>query len=125
MSAESAYPPKEESHDQASEVSHAWHHFRENAYFFTGFLALVLAAVVQFELAGQENYYWIFALGLLRFSLIGYFLFSLVRPFSLIVATILFTILFFGGMILLSMWGSTLPGMGNPIVIHSEPHTHG
>jgi hypothetical protein len=105
------------AHTHAEEVHHAWHHFRENAYFFAGFLALVLCAVVQFELSGQTNYWWIFGLGSLRFALIGFFLFSLVRPFSLVVGTILFTILFFGGMVFLSIWDSQL---GDPIVIKSE-----
>jgi lysylphosphatidylglycerol synthetase-like protein (DUF2156 family) len=108
------------AHDHATEVRHAWLHFRENAFFFAGFLSLILAAVIQFEMSGETNYYWIFALGLARFALIGFFMFSLVRPFSLVVATILFTILFFGGMIYFSMWGSRLPGVGDPIIIHSE-----
>ncbi len=70
-------------HDQAAEVAHAWHHFGEYALFFAGFLSLVLAAVAQYELSAQENYYWIFFLGSLRFGLIGFFLFTLVRPLFL------------------------------------------
>jgi hypothetical protein len=112
------------AHSHEEEVRHAWHHFRENAYFFAGFLSLVLLAVVQFETAGQTNYYWIFALGAARFGLIGFFMFSLVRPFSLIVATFLFTILFFGGMIYLSMWDSELPHMGDRIPTPAEPAQH-
>jgi lysylphosphatidylglycerol synthetase-like protein (DUF2156 family) len=108
------------AHDHATEVRHAWHHFRENAYFFAGFLSLILAAVVQFESSGQTNYYWIFALGAARFALIAFFMFSLVRPFSLVVATFLFTILFFGGMVYLSIWDSQLPYLGNPIPVHDH-----
>ena len=109
-----------DAHDHATEVRHAWHHFRENAFFFAGFLSLVLLAVVQFELSAQTNYWWIFGLGALRFGLIGFFMFSLVRQFSFVVATILFTILFFGGMIYFSIWGSRLPYLGDPIVMKSE-----
>jgi lysylphosphatidylglycerol synthetase-like protein (DUF2156 family) len=111
------------AHDHEAEVKHAWLHFRENAFFFAGFLSLILAAVAQYELAAQTNYYWIFGLGALRFGLIGFFMFSLVRPFSLIVATFLFTILFFGGMIYLSIWGSRLPYLGDPIRMNSEKVT--
>jgi hypothetical protein len=107
-------------HGHAEEVHPAWLHFRENAFFFAGFLALILCAVVQFEMSGQTNYWWIFGLGTLRFGLIGFFLFSLVRPFSLVVGTILFTVLFFGGMVFLSTWDSTLPHIGDPIKIKSE-----
>jgi hypothetical protein len=58
-------------HDHATEVKHAWEHFRENAYFFAGFLSLVLCAVLQFEVSPGHNFYWIFALGAARFALIG------------------------------------------------------
>jgi lysylphosphatidylglycerol synthetase-like protein (DUF2156 family) len=108
------------AHSHEEEVHHAWLHFRENAIFFAGFLCLILAAVAQFELSGQTNYWWIFGLGAARFALIGFFMFSLVRPFSLIVATFLFTILFFGGMVYLSMWGSQVPKIGDPIIIRTE-----
>jgi hypothetical protein len=109
-----------ETHDPQAEVAHAWEHFRENALFFAGFLSLVLAAVVQFELSAERDFRWIFFLGALRFALIGFFMFSLVKKFSLIVATFLFTILFFGGMVYLSMWGSAVPHVGDPIIIRTE-----
>jgi hypothetical protein len=108
------------AHDPQAEVAHAWEHFRENALFFGGFLSLVLAAVVQFELSAERDFRWIFFLGALRFGLIGFFMFSLVKKFSLIVATFLFTILFFGGMVYLSMWGSAVPHVGDPIIIRTE-----
>jgi hypothetical protein len=117
------HPPETHAaaaHDQQSEVAHAWEHFRENAFFFAGFLSLVLAAVVQFELSAERDFRWIFFLGALRFGLIGFFMFSLVKQFSLIVATFLFTILFFGGMVYLSMWGSQVPHVGDPIIIRTE-----
>ena len=107
-------------HDHATEVKHAWAHFRENAYFFAGFLALIFAAVLQFEVSTGQNYWWIFFLGALRFGLIGFFLFSLVRPFSLVVATFIFTVFFFVGMFMLSMWDSTLPKIGNPITLPGD-----
>jgi len=109
-------------HDHATEVRHAWLHFRENAYFFAGFLSLVLAAVLQFELSPGHNYYWIFGLGALRFGLIGFFMFTLVRPFSLIVATFVFSTVFLAGMVYLSMWDSTLPKVGDPIRIVAPAH---
>ena len=121
MSTEHAPDPHARpAHDQAAEVEHAWHHFRENAIFFAGFLSLVLAAVVQFEFSAEKDYRWIFFLGALRFGLIGFFMYSLVKKFSLIVATFIFTILFFGGMVYLSMWGSQVPHVGDPIKLNTE-----
>jgi hypothetical protein len=114
-------PAHTDVHDHETEVKHAWAHFRENAWFFAGFLALVLAAVLQFEVTPGRNFYWIFALGAARFAFIGFFMFTLVRQFSLVVATFLFTVLFFGGMIFLSMWDSTLPSIGNPITLPVHP----
>jgi hypothetical protein len=113
-------------HDHATEVKHAWAHFRENAYFFAGFLALVLAAVLQFETSPGHNVYVILLLAAARFGLIGFFMFSLVRPFSLVIATFLFTIFFFGGMVWLSLWDSEIkPGViGDPIrlPVHQQQH---
>jgi hypothetical protein len=108
------------AHDQEAEVAHAWEHFRENAVFFAGFLCLVVAAVVQFEFSAEKNFYWIFFLGALRFTLIGFFMYSLVKKFSLIVATFIFTVLFFIGMVYFSMWGSQVPHVGDPIIIRTE-----
>jgi lysylphosphatidylglycerol synthetase-like protein (DUF2156 family) len=108
------------AHSHEEEVHHAWLHFRENALFFAGFLCLILAAVVQFELSAEKDFRWIFFLGALRVGLIGFFMFSLVKQFSLIVATFLFTVLFLGGMIYLSMWGSQVPHVGDPIIIRTE-----
>jgi hypothetical protein len=113
-------------HDHATEVKHAWAHFRENAYFFAGFLCLVLAAVVQFEMSSSDNFWWIFVLGGARFALIGAFLFSLVRPFSFVVAAICFTVFFFGGMVYLSLWDSDIqPGkIGDPIQLPVRQQQH-
>ena len=108
-------------HDHATEVKHAWHHFWENLWFFVTFLTLILFAVLNFEVSPGNNYWFIFGLGAARCALIGFFMFSLVRPFSLIVAAFAFTILFFGGMVWLSMWDSTLPKVGDPIEIHHLP----
>jgi hypothetical protein len=104
-------------HDHATEVKHAWAHFRENFWFFAAFLTLILFAVLNFEVSPGNNYWWIFALGAARFALIGFFMFSLVRPFSFVVAAFVFTILFFGGMVWLSMWDSMLPHVGDPILL--------
>ena len=115
MDTEHANPSPADLHD--NEVKHAWHHFWENLWFFAGFLSLVLFAVIQFETSSGNNFYWIFALGAARFALIGFFMFTLVRPFSFIVAAFLFTALFFGGMVWLSMWDSMLPHVGDPILL--------
>jgi hypothetical protein len=117
-------PSTHDVHDHDTEVKHAWHHFRENAIFFAGFLCLILAAVLQFEFASGRNFYWIFALGAARFALIGVFMYSLVRQFSLIVRTFIFTVFFFTGMVFLSMWDSTLPKIGNPITLPVHPAQH-
>ena len=105
------------AHDHETEVKHAWAHFRENLWFFVAFLTLILFAVANFELSPSNNYWAILGLGALRFGLIGFFLFSLVRPFSFVVAAILFTILFFGGMVFLSLWDSPIQTkyIGDPI----------
>ena len=113
-------------HDHETEVKHAWAHFRENAWFFAAFLTLILFAVVNFEVSPGNNYWWILGLGAARFGLIGFFMFSLVRPFSLIVATFLFTVLFFGGMIALSLWDSPIQPnyIGDPIMIRNASTHH-
>jgi hypothetical protein len=110
-------------HDHATEIRHAWAHFWENLWFFVAFLTLILLAVVNFEISPANNYWAIIGLGALRFGLIGFFLFSLVRPFSLVVATILFTVFFFGGMITLSLWGSPIQPnyIGDPIRLPVPP----
>lgn len=118
--AEHLEPSHPEVHDQATEVKHAWAHFRENLWFFVAFLTLILFAVLNFEVSPGNNYWWIFCLGAARFGLIGFFMFSLIRPFSFVVAAFAFTILFFGGMVWLSMWDSMLPHVGDPILL--PPH---
>ncbi len=104
-------------HSHEEEVKHAWAHFRENYRFFACFLALILLAVANFEFSSTNNYWVILGLAMARFALIGYFMFSLVRPFSLVIATFVFTVFFFGGMVWLSLWDSEIkPGViGDPI----------
>jgi hypothetical protein len=112
-------------HDHATEVRHAWAHFRENFWFFVAFLTLILLAVLNFEVSPANNYWAILGLGALRFGLIGFFMFSLVRPFSFIIAAFLFTILFFGGMIFLSLWDSTITNyIGDPIQLPAKMQQH-
>ena len=110
-------------HDLAEEARHARHHAVENNWFFGGFFCLVGAAVLTYEFT--PNSFWaILLLGALRFGFIGVFLFSLVRPFGLVVRSIAFTVFFFLMMIYLSMWGSFLPKVGDPIVLPHVPTHH-
>jgi hypothetical protein len=110
------------AHDPAAEAAHARHHAVENNWFFLAFFSLVGLAVLCYEFTGN-NWWSIFLLGAARFALIAVFIFSLIRPFSFVVAALAFTILFFGGMVYFSMWGSTLSKVGDPIIISSEsPH---
>jgi hypothetical protein len=110
-------------HDSAEELAHAQRHAIENIWFFAGFFGLILLAVASYELT--PNHLWeILILAALRAGLIAGFFAWLLSSFSFMVRTIIFTVFFLGGMILLSMWDSTLPGIGNPIVIHNTDHPH-
>jgi len=112
------------AHDQATEVAHAWHHFWENARFFACFLSVILltvfAANVNFGPRGNA-----IAIGIcatLRSGLIAYFMASLFKGYSLIFRTFFFTVIFFIGMVFLSLWDSPLPTIGNPISLPPPHH---
>jgi hypothetical protein len=107
------------AHDPVAEVAHARHHAVENNWFFLAFFSLVGLAVLSYEFSA--NSWWaIFFLGFLRFTLIATFLFSLIRRFTFVVAALVFTVLFLGGMVYLSMWSSTLAKVGDPITITTD-----
>jgi len=110
------------AHDQAAEVAHAWEHFWENARFFAGFLTVILLTVAAFNVnfGPTGNVVAIIVLAALRSGLIAYFMASLFKNFSFIFRTFVFTVLFFIGMVFLSVWDSPLPHVGNPIVIRSH-----
>jgi hypothetical protein len=110
------------AHDLAAEAEHARHHAVENNWFFLAFFSIVGLAVLTYEFTA--NSWWaIFFLGALRFTLIAIFLFSLTKKFSFVVTSFIFTVLFLGGMIYLSMWSSTLKKVGDPIVITNDHPT--
>lgn len=109
-SADAALP----AHDQAEEVAHAWHHLWLNARFFAAFFSLILITVAFFyvDISTTGNLVATLLLSAARAALIAFFLTSMVRPFNLVVSTLIFTVLFFIGMIGLSLWA-----MGDPIVL--------
>jgi hypothetical protein len=111
------------AHDQAAEVAHAWHHFRENAFFFAGFLTIILLTVTAFNInfGPTGNVAAIAVLAVLRCSLIAYFLASLFKNFTFVFRTLIFTAIFFIGMVFLSLWDSSLPRFGNPITNRNDP----
>lgn len=111
------------AHDQATEVAHAWHHFRENAKFFAGFLTIILLTVFAFNInfGPTGNMVAIFVLATLRSGLIAYFLASLFKNFTFVFRTLIFTAIFFIGMVFLSIWDSPLPNIGNPIANRNDP----
>ncbi len=125
MSADSTDHPEEipHAHDQATEVAHAWHHFRENAKFFAGFLSIILLTVFASNIHFDPpwNTVVILVLAALRSGLIAIFLASLFKNFSFVFRTLTFTAIFLFFMILLSMWDSTLPNVGNPITLPKLP----
>jgi len=110
------------AHDQATEVAHAWHHFYENAKFFAGFLTIILLTVAAFNInfGPRGNVIAIFIFAALRSGLIAYFMASLFKSYSLIFKTFFFTIIFFAGMIFLSLWDSPIPHIGNPIALPAD-----
>jgi hypothetical protein len=101
-------------HDLATEAQHAREHARENNWFFLGFFILVGIAVLSYEFTANQP--WEIALlAVARCGYIGFFMFMLFRRFNYIFAAFLFTALFFIGMVFLSWWDSTVPGIGDPI----------
>jgi len=98
--------------------------FWENARFFACFLSVILltvfAANVNFGPRGNA-----IAIGIcatLRSGLIAYFMASLFKGYSLIFRTFFFTVIFFIGMVFLSLWDSPLPTIGNPISLPPPHH---
>jgi hypothetical protein len=113
-------------HDLAAEAQHARDHAKENNLFFAGFFFLVLIAVIAYEFRGTDPL-TIAVLAVLRCSYIAFFMFMLFRRFNYIFAAFLFTALFLAGMVFLSWWDSTIPGIGDPIEIRSDAkstHAH-
>jgi hypothetical protein len=106
-------------HDLATEAQHARDHARENNWFFLGFFILVGVAVISYEFTANKP--WEIALlAIARCGFIGFFMFMLFRRFNYVFAAFLFTALFFIGMVFLSWWDSTVPGIGDPIAIQSD-----
>ena len=115
---------QEQPHDHASEVAHAWDHFRENVKFFACFLGVILLTVLAFNINfGSWNTPVTLVLAALRSGLIAYFLASLFKDFSFVFRTLIFTAIFLGGMIFLSLWDSQVRGIGNPIKDKAHPET--
>jgi hypothetical protein len=108
-------------HDLAVEAQHAREHARENNFFFLGFFCLVGLAVISYEFQGT-NAWSIGILAVLRCGYIGFFMFMLFKRFNYIVTAFLFTLLFFAGMVFLSWWDSTVPGIGDPITDRNDVH---
>jgi ABC-type antimicrobial peptide transport system permease subunit len=114
-----------EEHDHETDVAHAWHHFRENAYFFAGFLSIILLTVFAFNVNfGPYNLAVTLVLAAIRSALIAYFLSTLFKNFTLVFRTLFFTAIFLGGMIWLSLWDSTVKAgtVGNPIMLPEKFH---
>ena len=111
-------------HDQASEVAHAWEHFRENLFFFGGlFFPVILLTVIAFNVDfGSWNKPVTYLLAAARSGLIAYFLSHLFKEYSFVFRTLFFTTIFLAAMIFLSLWDSEVHGIGNPIkdVVHPE-----
>ena len=103
------------AHDPAEEIAHAKQHAVENIWFFAGFFTLILFAVANYELSSANNYWIIFPLGMARVVLIAFFFNWLLSSFSLVIRTLAFTVFFFGGMVVLSIWDSPLSKYGDPI----------
>ena len=101
-------------HDLAAEAQHAREHARENNLFFLGFFCLVGIAVLSYEFTANKPWE-IAALAVARCSYIAFFMFMLFRRFNYIFAAFTFTLLFVIGMVFLSWWDSTVPGIGDPI----------
>jgi hypothetical protein len=110
-------------HDQAAEVAHAWKDLYRDIKIFACFLTIILLTVLSFNinLGSPWNLVVAFIFGGARLLVIAYFFICLVGSFSFLVRTVIFTAIFFAGMVYLSMWGSMLPHVGDPIEL---PKTH-
>ena len=102
-------------HDLEVEAQHAREHARENNWFFLGFFCLVGIAVLSYEFT-SNNPWEIALLAIARSGYIAFFMFMLFRRFNYIFAAFAFTLLFVIGMVFLSWWDSTVPGIGDPIM---------
>ena len=111
------------AHDQAAEVAHAWHHFRDNVKFFACFLGVILLTVAasEFNFGPHWNIVAIFFFAAARCALIAFFMSTLFKPFSFVTWTFSFCALFLAGMIFLSWWDSELKGIGDPIKDRRNP----
>ena len=108
------------AHDLAHEAEHARHHAKDNIKFFAGFFALILCAVGSYELTPNSTWQ-IMLLGAGRVALMAGFFVWLIGHFSFVVRTFIFTVLFFGGMVILSIWDSTIPKYGDPMANRTPP----
>jgi hypothetical protein len=110
-------------HDQAAEVAHAWKDLRRDIKIFACFFGIILLTVLSFNINFGPTGNLIAALffAAARAAMIAYFFLCLIGTFSFVVRTIIFTAVFFAGMVFLSMWDSFLPHIGNPIKL---PDTH-
>jgi len=112
--------PVAHAFDSPEEVAHAKHHALQNIFWFIGFFSLILLTVANYYVSPANNYYAILALAAARSLVIAFFLHWLFASFPLVFRTLLFTIVFFGGMVFLSWWDSTLPHIGDPIAIPGQ-----
>jgi hypothetical protein len=110
--------------DSPEEVAHAKKHALQNIGFFAFFLTLILIAVFNYEFYGVENTWIILLLAATRVALITVFFAWLFGHFSFVIKTFVFAIFFLLGMIFLSMWDSTLPTFGNPILRNGSSDQH-
>lgn len=107
--------PRIESKEE--DVDHARHHLRQNIRVFGALLFLILLNVITYSFQIGTNYLIIFyILAGLRAGVMFWFLVSLVRPFSLVLAVIVFTVGFFAGMVGLTIWCE-----GDPILLPGQP----
>jgi hypothetical protein len=103
-------------HDPAAEIAHAKEHAAHNIIWFAGFFTIVLFAVANYYCFGVTDHVGILFLAGLRSLLIACFFAYLIRHFSFVLRTFVFTFIFFLGMIFLSMWDSVVPTFGDPIM---------
>src|ERR1700735_4899254 len=89
------------AHDHAAEVAHAWKDLYRDIKIFACFLSIILLTVLSFSINFPPpwNTVCIFFFAFLRLAVIGYFFLCLVGTFSFLVRTIIFTALFFAGMV--------------------------
>lgn len=125
MSADPAHTSEEtpHAHDQEAEVAHAWEHFHENWKFFLCFFGVVVLTVITWSINFGPNWnvFFVFLTAAMRCGLIAYFMAHLFRSFTFVTRTFVFCAIFLAGMIFLSWWDSSIPGIGNPIVNNNVP----